>query len=286
MQRLKRTVELEQYYTCRDLAAKCIAAVERHFEISSFKLALEPSAGDGAFFSILPQSNRVGIDLDPMADGIARADFFKWEPPLFEDNILTIGNPPFGQRGSLAVEFVNRACQFSRVVAFILPRTFRKDTFFNRVDPMFHLVEQFDCDDFRTPSGEKVIVKSVFQIWERRNRKRVTIVRDLSHEDFDLKHAHLSRITKKELMNLRVDYDFAIAQVGSNFAPKDVTDVEKGSYWYVKELKPGVKEIFEKLDFSFLDGLNLSFKSLSKKDIIQAYNTAKGDSISKHSQQC
>jgi hypothetical protein len=274
MQRVKRTVDLEQFYTCRILAAKCLASVEKHFEIASFRVVLEPSAGDGAFFSILPESNRIGIDLDPMAQGIIEADFFHWEPPLFEDNILTIGNPPFGQRGSLAVEFVNRACQFSRVVAFILPRTFRKDTFFNRVDSRFHLVEQFDCDDFRTPSGEKVAVKSVFQIWERRNKKRPPISRDLTHEDFDLKHAHLSRISQEELLNLRVDFDFAIAQVGSNFVPKDVFEVTKGSYWYVKELKPGVREVFEKLDFGFLDGLNLSFKSLSKKDIIQAYNTA------------
>lgn len=275
MQRVKRNVDLEQFFTCRKLAAKCLAAVEKHFAIDSFNLILEPSAGDGAFFSILPESKRVGIDLEPMADGISGQDFLQWEPPLFEENILTIGNPPFGQRGSLAVEFVNRACQFSRVVAFILPRTFRKDTFFNRVDARFHLVDQFDCDDFRTPGGEKVAVKSVFQIWERRNTKRTPIRRDLFHEDFELKHAHLSRISQEELLNLRIDFDFAIAQVGSNFAPKDVFEVTKGSYWYVKEVKPGVRELFEKLDFGFLDGLNLSFKSLSKKDIIEAYNTAK-----------
>jgi len=276
MQRVKRNVDLEQYFTCRHLAAKCLAVVEKHFKLASFAVALEPSAGDGAFFSLLPQSNRVGIDLYPLADGILKADFLQWEPPLFEDNILSIGNPPFGQRGSLAVEFVNRACQFSRMVAFILPRTFRKDTFYNRVDPMFHLVEQFDCEDFRTPDGEKVTVKSVFQIWERRNKKRSPITRDLSHEDFHLKHAHLSRISDAERLDLRTDFDFAIAQVGSNFKPKDVFEVTKGSYWFVKALKPGVREVFEILDFGFLDGLNLSFKSLSKKDIIQAYNTAKG----------
>lgn len=275
MQRVKRNVDLEQYFTCRRLAARCLDAVGKNYDLGSFALVLEPSAGDGAFFSLLPPANRVGIDLEPMADGIQRADFLQWEPPLFEDNILTIGNPPFGQRGALAVEFVNRACQFSRVVAFILPRTFRKDTFHNRVDSMFHLVEQFDCDDFRTPDGEKVEVKSVFQIWERRSVKRELIARDLSHQDFELKHAHLSRITEDELLNLRIDFDFAIAQVGTNFAPKDVFEVTKGSYWYVKALKPGVREVFEKLDFRFLDGLNLSFKSLSKKDIIQAYNDAK-----------
>jgi hypothetical protein len=238
-------------------------------------MILEPSAGDGAFFSLLPESNRVGMDLEPMAEGIEESDFFCWEPPLFEENILTIGNPPFGQRGKLAVEFINRACQFSRVVAFILPRTFRKDTFFNRVDPGFHMIEQFDCDEFRYPSGEKVVVKSVFQIWERRAGARKRIIRDLFHEDFELKHAHLSRISQEELLKLRSEYDFAIAQVGANFLPKDVLDVSKGSYWYVKEKKPGVRKLFEKLDFGFLDGLNLSFKSLSKKDIIQAYNVAK-----------
>lgn len=281
MPRVKRNVDLEQYFTCRQLAAKCLAAVENHFDLASFNMLLEPSAGDGAFYSLLPATIRHGIDLKPLADGIIKADFLKWEPPLSEENILTIGNPPFGQRASLAVEFMNRACQFSRVVAFILPRSFRKDTFFNRVHPMFHLVEQFDCDDFRTPDGEKIAVKSVFQIWERRNIKRPLITRDLSHGDFKLKHAHLSRVTEAELMKLRAHYDFAIAQVGSNFAPKEVAEVTKGSYWYIKALKPGVRELFEKLDFSFLDGLNLSFKSLSKKDIIQAYQAAKVASLAR-----
>lgn len=272
--RVKRNVDLEQFFTCRHLAAKCLSVVEKHYPLNSFTMTLEPSAGDGAFFSLLPKFNRVGIDLEPLGDGILKADFFKWEPTRFDDNILTIGNPPFGQRGSLAVKFTNRACQFSRVVAFILPRTFRKDTFYNRVDPMFHLVKQFDCDAFRTPNGEKITVKSVFQIWERRKIKRELICRNTEHSDFALKHAHLSRISSNELEKLRVDFAFAIAQVGSNFTPKDVFEVTKGSYWYVKPHKPGVRDVFEKLNFDFLDGLNLSFKSLSKKDIIQAYDTA------------
>lgn len=275
MARVKRSVELEQFYTCRTLAQSCVEAVERHFNLASFNLILEPSAGDGSFFSLLPEEKRLGIDVDPRCEGLMAEDFFRWEPPLFEENILTIGNPPFGQRGALAVEFLNRACQFSRVVAFILPRTFRKDTFFNRVDRCFHLVEQFDCDSFRDPSGSEVSVKSVFQIWEKRDKKRQLIKRQESHQDFDLRHAHLSRISQEELDELRNTFDFAVAQVGANFSPKDVAAVDKGSYWYVRELAPGVREVFEHLDFSFLDGLNLSFKSLSKKDIVEAYINAK-----------
>lgn len=269
--RVKRTVELEQYYTCQDLALRCIRAVEAKFTLKSFSLVLEPSAGDGSFFLQLPESNRIGIDMDPRAEGIKQADFFLWEPPFFERNILTIGNPPFGRRGCLAMDFLNKSCQFSRVVAFILPRSFKKDTFINRINPSFHLVEEFDCDSFRSPEGDILCVKSVFQIWERRSELRNQIERSTSHEDFDLKHAHLSRITPAQHLELKRDYHFAIAQVGSNFKPKPLGEINAGSYWFVRMKRDGIFPIFERLDFSFLEGKNLSFTSLSKKDIIQAY---------------
>lgn len=275
MLRTKRSVDFEQYFTDADLAAKCVAAVCGRYDLASFNLLLEPSAGDGVFFKLLPEKNRIGIDIMPLCEGVEEMDFFRWEPPLFEDNILTIGNPPFGQRGSQAIAFMNRACEFSRVIAFIVPRSFKKDTFMNRVNPNFHLVEQFDCSEFRSPEGLRLEVKSVFQIWERRQERRAEIKRSGEHEDFDLKHAHLSRITEGELSRLVADYDFAIAQVGSNFVPKEPQKLTAGSYWFVRANKPGVREVFERLDFSFLEGLNLSFTSLSKKDIIQAYESAK-----------
>jgi predicted RNA methylase len=275
MLRTKRSVDFEQYFTDADLAVRCLAAVRERYDLGSFNRILEPSAGDGVFFKLLPEKSRIGIDIMPLCDGVQKMDFFRWEPPLFEDNILTIGNPPFGQRGAQAIAFMNRACEFSRVIAFIVPRSFKKDTFLNRVNPSFHLVEQFDCSGFRSPDGVPLEVKSVFQIWERRREQREQIKRSGAHGDFDLKHAHLSRITGGELCRLVADYDFAIAQVGSNFVPKEPKTLSAGSYWFVRANKPGVREVFERLDFSFLDGLNLSFTSLSKKDIIQAYESAR-----------
>lgn len=67
-------------------------------------------------------------------------------------------------------------------------------------------------------------------------------------------------------------YDFAIAQVGSNFKPKMTKDIHSGSYWFIKSnANRDLIEIFTTLDYSFLDGMNTVFKSLSKKDIILAY---------------
>lgn len=273
--RVKRQVALEQFYTCRELAKGCVAAVVERYELGSFDLIVEPSAGDGAFFHLLPESRRLGLDLAPQGTGILEQDFFEWEPAEGSAEILMIGNPLFGQRGKLAVAFLNRACRFSRVVAFILPRSFRKDTFMNRVDRDFHLVGQFDCSAFRSPSGGEMSIKAVFQIWERGEEARPMIRRETSHQDFELKHAHLSRTSPAELARIRENYDFAIPQVGSKFKPRRIDGLDSGSHWFVKIRKPAAAEIFEDLDFSFLDGLNLSFTSLSKKDIIQAYREAR-----------
>ena len=275
MRRMKRTVELERFYTSRPLAARCMATVEARFPVASFDLVLEPSAGDGVFLELLPAKSRLGLDLHPGAHGIVRADFLSWTPPDPDADILTIGNPPFGQRGRLAVAFLNRSCQFSRVVAFILPRSFRKDTFLNRVDRRFHLVHQEDCDEFRRPPDDEPFrIKAVFQVWERRQQPRDLVQRPGDHGDFELRHAHLSRVTPEELARLRADFDFAIPQVGSVFLPRPVQEVVAGSHWFVKARRPGVLETFRRLDFSFLKGMNLSFTSLSKKDIVQAYEAA------------
>ena len=122
--------------------------------IAGFSYILEPSAGSGAFIRALPTGRVKAIDVEPCGAGVERADFFRFEPPFFEPNILAIGNPPFGQRGALAMRFLERAMEFAAVVAFILPRSFKKHTFLNRVNPYFHLEGQFDCAEFELPDGQ------------------------------------------------------------------------------------------------------------------------------------
>lgn len=272
--RIKRTVEREEYYTAQHLAEECVEFTRGHLSFETFQHIVEPSAGDGVFARLLPEEKRICIDIHPRSEMVQKADFFEWHPPLLHGPILTIGNPPFGQRAALAVRFVEKACEFSDAVAFILPRSFRKHTFLNRIDPMFHLAGQFDCDSFRTPEGEPLSVKSVFQVWIRRSIARETIQMPTSHDHFALKHFHLSRTSPEDLQAARRDFDFAIAQVGANFQPKAPADVSAGSYWFVKAHRQGVREVFERLDFSFLEGLNTAFMSLSKKDIIRAYEDA------------
>lgn len=273
----KRTVAIEQYYTSSDLAKSCVGLVESVLEMESFSLILEPSAGGGAFLEHLPDDRRVGIDIEPAHSEVTELDFFQWFPPFGEESILTIGNPPFGQRGALATRFLDRACEFSDAVAFILPRSYNKYTFQNRVNRNFHLLESVNCDDFELPSGEPVSIKAVFQIWEKRDLVRELILPDDSHPDFTLRHAHLSRTSDDVLEVLRAQYDITIPQVGADFSPRDPMFVTKGSHWFVRLINPDARERFDRLNFDFLDGMNVAHKSLSKRDIVTAYRHAAGE---------
>jgi len=273
MPRTKRKVSLEQYFTTRDLAGKCVKVVSSHFPLDNFGLIFEPSAGDGVFLEFLPKSTQFAIDIDPKREDIIKSDFLQQNMHEGYSRVLTIGNPPFGQRGSLAMKFIKKAATFSDVIAFILPRSFQKDTFINSIPANFHPVDSFLCEDFRLPDNTPVKIKCVFQIWERRDKPRVINQRPTSHPDFALVHAHISRISPNHLSNLQDGSDLAIAQVGANFKPKSPMEVTAGSYWFVRCNADGARERFDKLDFSFLDNMNSSFKSLSKKDIVQAYQS-------------
>jgi len=87
---------------------------------------VEPSAGDGRFYELLPRDKRIGIDLSPQihgVPGIEQHDFLTWSPPE-PGRYAVIGNPPFGVRGDLARAFITRAAMFADLCAFILPVSF------------------------------------------------------------------------------------------------------------------------------------------------------------------
>lgn len=269
---MKRRVALEAYLTSPTLALRCIKEVESRFPFAEFDLIIEPSAGNGAFFDQLPNENRIGIDLQPSRSDFVESDFLDWRPPTGK-RILVLGNPPYGQRASLAVKFLQHAATFAEVIAFILPRSFNKETFQRRIPREFHLVHSFDCDEPFDYQGGKRIVKTVFQIWQRRDTLRPVIVRASSHPHFEMRHAHLSRVNPAQLDEIRRNFEFAIPQVGS-FEPRDSATLTKGSHWFIRPISPNVRVLFDQLDFSFLAGMNTAHASLAKADVVQAYETA------------
>lgn len=163
--------EKDQFFTSKETARYCynkaleVLAPLCNLEEYTF---IEPSAGDGSFYDLLPVSRRAGVDIEPRCEGVTKGDFLKWIPDT-EKNIC-IGNPPFGLRGNLALKFINHAAKFSDFVCFVLPQLFDsngKGSCKSRVKGMGLIHSEVVDSSFYYPDGKNVSVNVVFQVWSR-----------------------------------------------------------------------------------------------------------------------
>lgn len=124
-QRRKAVVAGEQFYTDKGLASRLTREVLSLG--GSYDLTVEPSAGKGAFSSAAP-GRVVAFDLEPKAPGIIQADWLEVQSSDLPEhnNLLVLGNPPFGRHSKLAEEFIRHAVNnlSANTVAFILPQSF------------------------------------------------------------------------------------------------------------------------------------------------------------------
>ena len=257
-----RTVEREEFYTRKEDAERLYAEVIDRYG-TDFDFFIEPSCGMGAFLDLMP-SNKIGIDI------IFGTDFFEWDFPIGKN--IVIGNPPFGRKGKLAMQFLNRCSKHCEVVAMILPSIFSKYTFINRVHPMMHLKYETTVTEFDRPDeiGKGPKVNCVFQIWEKSTELRPKIVRHTSCDDFDMTHRHYSRTSPDERERLK-SYDFAISQIEGKI--RNCEDVTAGSVYFIKDNTPdkSVRSVMERVDFSDLSKHHVGATSLTKADIVEGY---------------
>jgi len=170
---------LDQYFTNKELAQslyeKTSQIISKYEKNISKYFWLEPSAGDGCFYDLLPKNRRIGVDINPLRDDIIKSDYLQYELP--EKKLIVIGNPPFGHRGVVALNFINHS-QNAEYVCFILPMFFEskgKGSIKYRVQG-FNLIhsERLPKDSFYVPnSGKKVDVKCVFQIWSKNHKSDI-----------------------------------------------------------------------------------------------------------------
>lgn len=122
---MKRKVNLEQFFTTVENAKFCLS----YLDLLNYDIIIEPSAGNGSF------SNCIAYDIDPKDSKIIKQDFLKLNTEQFNNKkILTVGNPPFGRQSSSAIKFINKAAEFSDTIAFILPKSFKKERLINKLN--------------------------------------------------------------------------------------------------------------------------------------------------------
>lgn len=204
---------LDQYYTKPEVAEGCFNVLFQHLNIRNDTTFVEPSAGCGAFLK--EGFKWEAYDLEPKHPLAEKKDFFDVEDL---NNKVIVGNPPFGFASSLALKFINHSEeQGAKVVAFILPKTFKKKMFQEKVSHNLTLTLEQDLPkNSFILDGESYDVPCVFQVWERGQRQPLRFERYLRKGS-------------------PADYDFILRRVGGR-AGKIISEQEftPSSSLYVK----------------------------------------------------
>lgn len=162
---------MDKFYTPRETVDQCMLVMRKY--IRENDTVIEPSAGNGAFIESIKNlgvSEYSFLDIAPEHPEIERADFLSTQ---FPNECVFLGNPPFGRQSSIAKKFIKHACKFARLIGFILPKSFKKESMNKCFDPYFHCVEEIDISDRFEFHGETPHrVPCVFQVWEKREIER------------------------------------------------------------------------------------------------------------------
>ncbi len=172
----------DQFFTPNDMAEKCWKRFNEIVTIDINKYTfIEPSAGDGSFMKVLPK-NTIGIDIEPRYPGVIKRDYLTWKPDDLNQKHIVFGNPPFGLRGHLALNFINHSYDFSDYVCLILPQLFESDgkgSPRKRVSKYNLIFSEKVSGLFHSPDGEHTKVNGVFQIWSKYTENPKYTIREM-----------------------------------------------------------------------------------------------------------
>lgn len=266
---------LDKFYTREPIAKLCINSLNELIPLNDFYLVIEPSAGNGSFLKNIDHLNKIGIDISPDDESIIKMNFFDYAPQSTSQNILVIGNPPFGKNSSLAVRFFNHAAKWANTIAFIIPKTFRKVSIQNRLNMNFHLINDMDIPDKPCSFVPTMNVKCCFQIWQRSNVVRNTIIYPDTHPDWIfLKYGPKDENNQP---TPPIGADFAIRAYGGKCGYIQTTDLHtlRPKSWHFIKSNIDSSVLIERLtNLDYSGSVNTARQnSIGKKELVQLYIT-------------
>jgi hypothetical protein len=165
-----KSSEKDQFFTPEHITERCWSVFKDKVDIDiDDYIFIEPSAGDGAFLKILPK-NTIALDIEPRNKLVKKQDYLLWKPTDMTKKYIVFGNPPFGLRGHVALNFIRHSLEFADYVCFILPQLFESD---GKGSPRkrvkgYNLIHSEKISAlFYTPENTNIGVNGVFQIWSK-----------------------------------------------------------------------------------------------------------------------
>lgn len=283
---------LDRFFTREVIAAQCWRALSPVLakltggEDDCF--FVEPSAGGGAFYDLLPKGKRLAMDIAPLRRDIVCGDFLcadslppnVWQHP--RRLTIVIGNPPFGLRGKTALAFCHRAAQTADTIAFIVPVIFRKYFIHKQMPPGWRWIfaKPLPRDAFQTPAGKPFAVNTEFQIWTRlsggddMHNRRLFAPPPIRHKDFVMWQYNN---TPEALKVFVEEFDFAVPCQGWQDYTRRETEAqkcEKHKQWmlFAPANKRARKRLYSQMDYAALASQNTTATpGFRKADIVCEY---------------
>jgi len=257
-------MQLDKFYTSPSIAELCCDLVQKHISIGQNDVCIEPSAGNGSFIKPLKKifSKCYFYDIEPEHISIKKQNFLTIDPTKFiQHNVHIIGNPPFGNNSSLAIKFIKKST-FASTIAFILPRSFKKNSMKRFFPPNFHLISEYDLPKNSFLHDNEIFdVNCVFQIWQKKSFNRPMPVKLIPKG-----YVFVNQNSKHHISIKRVGHK-------SGEISKNTSQKSKQTHYFIR---------FDKFDNSLYQKLNnMVFetkyftsgpKSISKQDIIKKIN--------------
>jgi hypothetical protein len=252
---------IDKYYTNPHFAEYCIIKFNDIIKPNPEDIILEPSAGNGSFSNYLFNNyiNVIALDIEPENDTIKKGDFLEYSG----EECHVIGNPPFGRQSSLAKKFIKHSSTFAQSISFILPKSFKKESF-KRVFPLrFHLVYEEDvpCNSFIVKDKE-YDVPCVFQIW-----KKMEMDREIVEKEDPTYYSFIKKTDNPDLSFRRVG-------VYAGQISKEIESKSEQSHYFIKLNGVNIDEFINKYNTTVTYDFNNTVgpKSISKTELIKKLN--------------
>jgi hypothetical protein len=255
-----KKIEYDKFYTKELIANECISLLN----LDGYDFVVEPSAGSGNFLNNIVHENKVGLDIQPECSSVLKQDWFTYEIDKKFNNVLIVGNPPFGKRNQMSLGFIEHALTFDNVktIAFILPDVFHKQTLQSHIPDVFRLKYSNKLPPFSFEFNDvSYDVPCTFFVFDK------SIGQDLRTPIYPF------RDTNDFVFGTSNNYDFFVMGAAANTVKDSPTALNRGYYIKVREGVDVelVKEKFRMCSWTGFSSASGGVFWLSQSEIIRQY---------------
>ncbi len=237
---LLKKIENDKYYTTPELAKYCI---DKTFEVlkgENVTEIIEPSAGGGSFS--LQLKDCIAYDIEPEHSTIIKQDYLKLDTP-YKEGRLIIGNPPYGSRNTLAVQFFKKSIKIADYIAFILPISQ-----LNNTQQMYEF-DLVHSEDLGLQTYTDRDLHCCFNIYRRPIDGKLN-----KKPNYKLKDIDIIEYRRGGNTNIPDGYDFAMGTFGAGCVgkiPKEIGQYALECYFYINndDYKNEVLDVLSNTDW-------------------------------------